>query len=253
MKRAFRSVGLEIRPAKEGSGFILPVEFSETEAEIYRFVTDNKLTMVTPEGIVATLKACKHAVLAEVPGDFVECGVWRGGNAIAAKMLFEAYGSDKKLWLFDTFTGMSEPTDVDRARFTGEVASETFEEQQRDGYNAWCYASLEDVQRNFQRAGLDLDGVRFVKGDVSETLQDEGNLPEAISVLRLDTDWYESTKSELERLYPRLSHGGSLLIDDFGYWEGARKAVEEYVDALPARERPLLHCADSSGRMGVKP
>jgi O-methyltransferase len=147
---------------------------------------------------------------------------------------------------------MSEPTEVDREAFTGEAAQGSFEAHQQADHNEWCYASLEDVRHNFEAAGADLSGVRFVKGDVAETLRDAANLPAAISVLRLDTDWYESTLAELQTLYPRISVGGSLLIDDFGYWEGARKAVEDYFATLPPPARPLLHYTDYTGRMGVK-
>ena len=209
--------------------------------------------MVTRERLIATINACKHAVQSGTEGDFVECGVWRGGNSIAAKMTFENLGSDKKVWLFDTFAGMTAPTAEDRAAPTGEAAIAEFERSQTGDHNEWCYASLDDVRRNFGRARVAMEGVRFVPGDVVATLGDTDNLPAAISVLRLDTDWYESTKRELEVLYPRLSKGGSLLIDDFGYWEGARKAVEEYFAGLEPRERPLLHYTDHTGRMGVKP
>lgn len=208
--------------------------------------------MGSRERLIATIKACKHAVLAQIDGDFVECGVWRGGNSIAAKLTFENYGSDKKVWLFDTFTGMTPPTEADTTRFSDQTAEERFQEAQRASYNDWCFASLADVRANFEAAGADLSGVRFVVGDVTHTMADKQNLPQAISVLRLDTDFYVSTKTELEVLYPRLSVGGSLLIDDFGHWDGARRAVEEYFDALPAGSRPLLHFTDYSGRMGVK-
>ena len=97
-----------------------------------------------------------------------------------------------------------------------------------------------------------MEGVELVKGDVLVTLADSVSLPEAISVLRLDTDWYESTSVELQTLYPRLSRGGSLLIDDFGYWEGVRKAVEDYFSSVEPSKRPLLHYTDRSGRMGIK-
>lgn len=253
IKNIFRAIGLDIRRASMASGFTMPVEFSASDVDVFQFVTDNKLTMVTAEALVATISACKHAALVGTEGDFVECGVWRGGNALAAKMTFENYGCDKRVWLFDTFAGMSEPSQFDQAAFTDHDAQQMFSEHQREGYNEWCYASLEDVRHNLTMGGVDMEGVRLVKGDVRETLSDEANIPDAISVLRLDTDFYDSTKAELERLYPRLSRGGSLLIDDFGYWEGVRKAVEEYFEGYPVADRPLLHYTDSSGRMGVKP
>jgi O-methyltransferase len=249
-KTTLHKFGLDIRRAGSVPYGTPPVEFTERDAEIARYVVQKHYTMVSWERIFATITAAKHAVEAEIPGDFVECGVWRGGNALAAKLIFEGLGSDKKVWLFDTFAGMTEPTDLDRMAFTGESAQDGYEAHLAADHNEWCFASLKDVRRNFEQAWVDLDGVRFVKGDVAETLR--GELPEAISVLRLDTDWYESTLIEMETLYPLLSIGGSLLIDDFGCWEGARKAVDEYLARLPRHARPLLHYTDYTGRMGVK-
>ncbi len=253
IKRAFRAIGLDVRRTGGFPQLALPVEFTKADEEILEFVLRNQLSMVSRERLIATINACKHAVEAGIDGDFVECGVWRGGNSIAAKLTFENYGSDKKVWLFDTFAGMTAPSEDDRAAFTDVVAREKFEQSQSDDHNEWCYASIEDVRRNFERAGVAMDGVRFIKGDVEATLVDQANLPAAISVLRLDTDWYASTRRELEVLYPRLTKGGSLLIDDFGFWEGARKAVEEYFADLRPVDKPLLHFTDYTGRMGVKP
>jgi hypothetical protein len=222
----------------------LPVEFSEADRAIFNYIWSHRLTMVTRERLIATIMACKYALMLD--GDFVECGVWRGGNALAAKMIFEHYRSDKTVWLFDTFSGMTQPTELDRTA-KGEPALDKFETSQRGDHNDWCYASLEDVDANFREAGVDLTNVCFIKGDVLETLKDK--LPERISVLRLDTDWYESTKAELKALYPRLVIGGVLLIDDYGHWAGARRAVEEYFETV---DRPLLHYTDQTGRAGVK-
>ena len=230
----------------------VPVEFDDADVAIIEYVMTNKLTKTSVERVVATINACKHAVCAEVEGDFVECGVWRGGNAIVAKKTFERLGSDKAVYLFDTFTGMTEPGDHDKTAYNPKSADERYREANRDGYRDWNYASLEDVKDNFARSGVDSSGIRFVKGDVLQTLAAEKNLPACISVLRLDTDWYDSTKVELERLYPRLTIGGSILIDDYGHWEGARKAVDEYFAGMEAKRRPLLHYTDYTGRMGVK-
>jgi len=251
LKRAARSAGVEIKRSKRAE-FTLPVEFGDADRRIFDHIRGNGLTMGSPERLIATINACKHACLAGIDGDFVECGVWRGGHALAAKMVFEHYGSTKTVHLFDTFAGMSAPTEEDKAAGSDEAAESKFRERQKGDHNDWCYASLEDVQANFRQAGVDLSGVRFVKGDVVDTLAEPANLPATLSVLRLDTDWYASTKAELEILYPRLTLGGSLLIDDFGHWEGARKAVEEYFAAQPASHRPLLHYTDYTGRMGVK-
>jgi O-methyltransferase len=244
----FGRLGLEVRRTSGAPDFVLPVEFTKRDIEIFNYVWDNRLTMGLPQGLTAAMIAAKHAALANIPGDFVECGVWRGGLSLAAKLLFEEYCPQKKVWLFDTFAGMTRPSEFDRPAFDRFDAAEAFSEQRRDGFNAWCYASLDDVRENFERAGADLSGVRFVKGDVAATLHDERNLPETISVLSMDTDFYESTKVQLDVLYPRLSRGGPLLIDDFGYWEGVRKAVEEYF----GDQMPLLYYTDLSGRMTIK-
>ncbi len=95
-----------------------------------------------------------------------------------------------------------------------------------------------------------MDELEFIQGDVFDTLRCIEKLPDEISVLRLDTDWYESTKFELETLYPRLSQRGVLIIDDYGYWEGARKAVDEFFLKMPYK--PLFNVVDSTGRSAIK-
>ena len=90
--------------------------------------------------------------------------------------------------------------------------------------------------------------VKLIQGDVAETLLESKNLPEKIAILRLDTDWYESTRIELERLYPLLEPGGVLIIDDYGHFDGARKAVDEYFKA----ERPWMHYVDYTCRLILK-
>ncbi len=133
---------------------------------------------------------------------------------------------------------------------TGEQASARYARERKDAHNDWCYASLEEVQHHLREAGLLSDYVRMIEGDVLETLQNEDNLPNAVSVLRLDTDWYESTKLELEVFWPRLQSGGIMMVDDYGHWGGARKAVDEYFEG---RGRPYLQYIDYTGRLAVKP
>lgn len=193
------------------------------------------ITMVPLPKLVDTMLAAKHVVESGVPGDFVECGVWRGGNAILAKSVFEFFGSDKRVWLYDTFTGMTEPSEVDVGVTSAEDARSTFFSKQRETHNDWCYASLDDVISNSRSFGVDMEGIRFIEGDVSQTLKEKRNLPDQICILRLDTDWYESTKVELEVLYPLLSKNGVLLVDDYGHWSGQKKAVDEYFEFIGLR------------------
>lgn len=231
---------------------VLPLEFDAGDREIFRHVLDRELTMAPPRVLAATIQAANHVVRAGVPGDFVECGVWRGGNALAAHLVFEKLGASRQVWLFDTFSGMTEPEDVDVGVTDGVPARTTYDEVAATGDEGWCLASLDEVHRNFREAGADLSRVHLVAGDVLETLADERSLPEVISLLRLDTDWYRSTMQELEVLYPRLSPGGVLIVDDYGRWEGARQAVDEYFGGT-GPSRPFLQIVHADGcRMGVR-
>lgn len=226
-----------------------PVEISDVEREIIEDVMSNGLTLVSYERLWATLLACKYVVNRNIEGDFVECGVWRGGNAIVAARFFQLNGIDKNVWYCDTFEGMTRPTAAD-VTHTGLPAIDHFVHADKGSHNDWGYVPLEAVRENFAKRGL-LSKVRFVKGDVLDTLsQEQEDLPSQISVLRLDTDWYESTRKELDVLYPLLSVGGVVLFDDYGVWSGSRKAVDEYFEKH--QNRPLLQRTDFDGRAGVK-
>ena len=226
-------------------------QFSEKDLAIAKFIILNDMTMVSVRGLLATISACKYTVANGIAGDFLECGVWRGGNAIAAKMIFDEYGSNKKVYLFDTFAGMTKPTEFDFSIRRNSPAMPIFLKGQKENHNEMCYASLADVKNNFGVAGVDLANVHFVQGDVLETLADKTNLPTEIAVLRLDTDWYESSKYELEILYPLLSVGGVLLLDDYGFWAGQRKATDDYF-AGENHITPMLHIVSSAGRAAIK-
>jgi hypothetical protein len=216
-------------------------ESTDQERElIERF---NSYSMTTPYRQWTLLKALDYVQKAGIQGDIVECGVWRGGNMLLAKAFL---GNQRQFWLYDTFAGMAEPTEDD-VSIDGRSAREIHSTKQQDDHNKWAYASLEEVTENFRKFNLLDDNLVFRKGMVEETLN-TNQLPDKISVLRLDTDWYESTLIELKVLYPRLQHGGVLIIDDYGSWLGSRKAVDEYFDGRP----PLLTPVDRACRMAIK-
>ncbi|MDP4020436.1 MAG: TylF/MycF/NovP-related O-methyltransferase [Candidatus Adlerbacteria bacterium] len=184
-------------------------------------------TMVPPGRSLGLYKAVEYIVANKLEGDLVECGVWRGGQSmIAAKVLLEREGTRRKLWLYDTFSGMSAPTELDIKIKTGALAGERWRQEQRETRNEWCYASLEEVKRNMEITGYPEDKVVYVRGKVEDTIPKMA--PEKIALLRLDTDWYQSTAHELKHLFPLLAEGGILIIDDYYSWSGARKAVDEY-------------------------
>lgn len=153
-----------------------------------------------------------------IPGDFVECGVYLGGNVIIAKRFFHSVSNfEKKFYCYDTFEGMTAPG----------INDEKKAHRKWQG-SAQCLATMDSVKEQFEKHMLLDESVIFVKGDVNETLKIKENLPDEICILRLDTDWYESTLTELTILYERLSPGGFLIIDDYGYWNGCKKAVHEF-------------------------
>jgi len=235
---------------KQNRAFQMPVELTLDECKIIDYVISNKLTMVSYERAITTLMAVKHAISSCIQGDFVEAGVWRGGNSLIAAAMFKLYGVKKKVWLFDTFKGMTAPTDIDIQASNLVSAKLRYQSAQHDDHNEWCYSSLDDVKSNFLRMNLLSENIIFVEGDVCQTLTESENIPTAICCLRLDTDWYESTFKELEVLYPRLSEGGSLILDDYGHWSGAKKATDEYFSKH--KNRPFLQYTDYTGRVAVK-
>ena len=228
-------------------------ELNEEDINAIKYVLKNDLTMVSPARLTDTVLAVKHIEINNIPGSFVECGTWRGGNAIAASLACNKYFKNRNFYIYDTFTGMSEPDDrVDKSVFIGDTSKNVFNKHQELNFNSWCYASLDEVKENFKKAGLTLENITFIKGKVEDTLKIKSNLPEKISVLRLDTDWYDSTIVELEVLYPKLEIGGVLLIDDYGYWDGARKAVDDYFLRHDTPTRPFFAHSDFTGRIGIK-
>jgi hypothetical protein len=207
-------------------------------------------TMTSIERMYALYQAVRYAVDRDVPGDFVECGVWRGGSVmLMALALLELERSDRTIWLFDTFTGMTPPSPEDIQEMSGRAATEILAERERSADDPfWGVASRAHVEENLHATGYPMSRFRVVEGDVMTTIPLE--TPVRIALLRLDTDWYATTRHEMEQLYPRLSPGGVLIIDDYGYWRGARKAVDEYFAAHPPR--PLLTRIDYTGRIAVK-
>lgn len=185
-----------------------------------------------------TWDALRHVDHVGITGAFVECGVWRGGSVMVARFA----SPHRKCWLFDTFEGMTPPGPQD-AKMNGNKPTHKSE---------WMACSAGEVRDNLDAVGVyDADLCRFVKGDVCDTLPElmvANELPERIAVLRLDTDFYASTKAELYHLYPRLAVGGILIIDDYGHWDGARKAVREYLGKKARHLKPV----DYTGAWMVK-
>jgi O-methyltransferase len=201
-----------------------PDDFSDFSKELWRGVSP--YTMTSKERVVSLESAVRYISAHEVAGDMVESGVAAGGSVMAmALTLLDLGKADRRLWLYDTFEGMPEPTKHDVGRFDTPAMKLYKKRQDREG--GWIKFSVEDVERNVLSTGYPAEQVVCVKGKVENSLLEK--VPERISLLRLDTDWYESTKSEMEILFPLVSPGGLILLDDYYRWMGSRKAVDEYI------------------------
>lgn len=207
-------------------------------------------TMTNIESLYSLYCSVDYVLKNNIKGAFVECGVWRGGSSmLIAQMLKNRNITDRNLYLFDTFEGMSEPTHNDLDIRGVKAATLLRDHENNKEESVWCLAELKDVQNNMRLTAFPEENVTFIKGKVEDTIPE--NLPkENIALLRLDTDWYESTKHELNYLYPQLEQRGVLVIDDYGHWEGCRKAVDEYFQENNIHL--LLHRIDYTVRVGIK-
>jgi hypothetical protein len=243
-----------VRPRPQHAPVATEVAGAMSDAD--RAIVDHaqRYTMTSPERLLAVIDSVDYLVRRGIAGAFVECGVWRGGSVLAMILTLQRAGAaDRDVYLFDTFSGMTEPTAEDTSSLE-EPALSTWKRASSEGRRAWEWAfgeevyGVEQVREVLLATGYPADRLHFVVGPVESTIP--GTIPDSIALLRLDTDWYESTHHELVHLYPRLATSGVLIIDDYGHWDGARKAVDEYfaTTASPV----LLSRVDYTGRVAIK-
>jgi hypothetical protein len=211
-------------------------------------------TMTGVARLQALIDAVRYLERRGVAGALAECGVWRGGSVLAMIETLRAVGAGPRdIWLYDTFEGMTEPTEEDVSTFEPPAVS-TWRDAVARGERPWGELFDADscnegqVRATLGQTGYPPERLHFVRGAVEETLPRQ--LPsQPLALLRLDTDWYESTRHELSHLYPKLTSGGVLIIDDYGHFEGARRAVDEY---FAGKDSLLLNRIDYTGRIAVK-
>lgn len=228
---------------------VYPIDINNNFIEEYKMIKEYTATSI--ERAYALKSAITYIIKNKIKGDFVECGVWKGGSCmLMAKTLVNEGEKERKIWMYDTFDGMTEPTDDDCEIETNVSGSDLLKNTPKntDKFNMWAYAPLEMVKKNMKKTMLPEERMHFIEGKVENTLSRVK--PQNIALLRLDTDWYESTKCELEQLYPLLSIGGVLIVDDYGHFSGAKKAVDEYFSNTNVK--PLMNRIDYSGRLIIK-
>lgn len=194
------------------------------------------------------IQSMEYIMNNNIKGDFVECGVWRGGNLALMRKFCNYHKLEISIFGYDTFEGMPDATQED-IDLNGNLASEAMKRVKKNEklQNIHAYAGIDQVKRNLEKLEA-FNGVKLIKGMVENTLAKKQNLPNKISILRLDTDFYSSTKTELEILFPRLVKGGVLIIDDYGHFKGAQQAVDEYFKG----ENIWLHYVDYTCRLMIK-
>ena len=245
---------LRRRPAEQPPDHLARLMASASEADRRIVLEASQHSMTGDARLLALVDAVRYCVHRQLAGAFVECGVWRGGSVLAVIRTLQDLGvSDRDVYLYDTFEGMTEPTAADISD-AEPPALEIWRAAQTEKQVAWPEVFApelvnEDAVRSvIAGSGYPSEHVHFVKGPVEQTIP--GTVPEEIELLRLDTDWYESTRHELTHLFPRLLPGGVLIIDDYGHWRGAQKAVDEYF--AESNAPLLLNRIDYTGRIAVK-
>lgn len=223
----------------------------ETFTKIWEKVSP--FTMTSPERGYALYNAVKYIVRAKIPGNILEAGVWKGGSTmLIALTLIELGNTDRQLWLFDTFEGMTEPQDDD-IDLHGKSARDSLDDDQNSSEDSvvWAIAKQTEVEQNLKSTQYPANNIHYVKGDIAQTATTKTG---PLALLRLDTDWYASTRAELVNFWPRLIKNGVLIIDDYGHWQGARKAVDEFFSGTdPKGASPvLLQPIDYTGRICVR-
>lgn len=199
--------------------------------DFYYLVSKNSMT--SKERIHDLYYSLEYVINNNIEGDIIECGVWKGGNIVGILSYLKVHNIfDRTIWLYDTFNGLTKPTEkdfgIDIKMNHNQVMKYWESSKINETTNNWCYSDLESVQKLIREVNYPENKIRYVVGDICETLKHPENVPDKISLLRLDTDWYESTKIEMEVLFPKLENKGVLIVDDYNYWSGSKTAVDEY-------------------------
>ncbi|MBA4197791.1 MAG: macrocin O-methyltransferase [Chitinophaga sp.] len=227
---------------------LFPPDFEDFHKNIINKV--RPYTMTSNERLYGLIEAVKYIIENKIEGDIVECGVWKGGSMMAiAETLKQLGDTNRQLFLYDTFAGMTAPTEEDVDQLNRDANSQLKDDIDKKTESiVWAYSGLEEVKANIKKIQYPYVNIHFIEGDILQTIP--AQLPGKIALLRLDTDWYESTKHEMIHLYPLLQKSGVLIIDDYGFWKGSRKAVDEYLEAN--KISILLNRMDETGRIAVK-
>lgn len=203
-------------------------------------------TMVGPPRLSNVFHLAQKVDQMKLPGALVECGVWKGG---CSAVMATASHPSRPLWLFDSFEGLPEPTaedGKDADEYSGHASEGNLKTIGR------CVGPLETVKKLFfEEMKIPRERVHLVQGWFQDTLPVKKEELGSIALLRLDGDWYESTKVCLENLYDQVVPGGFIILDDYHWWEGCKKATDEFLEKRGISA--TLHTIDDAGAYFQKP
>jgi len=225
----------------------LIVEASNDELKMFEKINEISLTSLPNRW--SLYQSLSYIQENNIEGDIVETGVFKGANLVLINDFLNKFNIDKKIYAYDTYEGQPKPSNLD-FDYKGNSMIKKFSNSDKKNSNS-VYCSLENVKKNIEKySNNNLNKLIFIKGKVEETLRDEKNVPSQISLLRLDTDFYDSIKKSLEILYPKLIKGGVLIIDDYGHFKGAKIAVDDY---FRDKKSIWMHRVDYTCRLMIKP
>jgi O-methyltransferase len=206
-------------------------------AQRYSMVDESKLNNF--------LKQLDYVCSKNIEGAIVECGVWKGGSICMAASYLKRKGVKKHVYAFDSFEGLPKPTDVDYVIETGILAKDICGVPEDTNNN--CFSSVETFYETMDKFELSRDEIQIKKGWFETTTQD---FPESIALLRFDGDWYKSTMDVLTNLFDKVSDGGVLIFDDYTYWNGNKKAVDDFLERIHLK--PTLQFVDPGEAWFIK-
>ena len=252
----FKKLGFTIQIIKNSNTYnsfivdyrFLHSDFTDLHKKILKLV--KKKTMTSPERIYSLIEAIKYISFNNIDGDIVECGVWRGGSMMAVAETLVFLGDNRRqLYLFDTFEGMPDPDEILDIDSKNNSAKKYMSDNNKSNDDfIWAISNLDEVIKNIDSTNYPSHKIKYIKGKVEDTLPHRDL--KKIALLRLDTDWYSSTKHELNTLFHLIEKGGVIIIDDYGHWNGAKLAVDEYFKENNIKI--FLNRIDYSGRIAIK-
>ena len=202
----------------------------------------SKFSLLSEERLLHNIQSVEHILLNKIEGHIVEIGVYRGGSIMAMIYTLQRNNTLRHIYMYDTYEGMTDATANDIMLATGIHYNNAVIKN----ISLMCKASLEDVKQNINTTNYNESYIHYVKGNIlNNTIY-----PDKICILRLDTDFYDSTKHELETFYDLVSPGGIIIIDDYGFWNGSRRATDEFLQDKPHIK---IYQIDDTGMFFLKP